>query len=122
MPRIKEAKEVEISGTSLGGAIAQILNVYLQLETDIKVNSVTTFGSPKPFLDYGRGYVIALCLSAGNTHYRISKDIVPDLPWFYGSVGTRVQIKTDNKVRSIMEFLFRGFYDHASYWKELKDE
>ena len=122
MPRIKDAKEVSLSGTSLGGATAQILNIYLQLETDIKVKSVTTFGSPIPFVGFGKGYVRALCLSVENIHYRINNDIVPTLPPIgYKAVGTRVQIKTDNKPKNLKEFLFRGFYDHASYWKELKN-
>lgn len=121
-PRLKDAKEVNLYGTSLGGAIAQVLNVYLQLETDIKVKSVTTFGSPKPFLDLGtRGHLIVLCLSAGSIHYRLDSDVVPTLPCgFYGGVGAIINIKTEYKPKNLLEFLFKGFYDHGRYREVLK--
>jgi len=118
-------KSVSITGVSLGGGIAQLLNLYLRLTTKIEVTEVVTFGSPKVFGNSKhKGFLTALCMSTRVTNYRMNNDIVPLVPfsWMgYSEVGHKVQLTTEQpKPANILEWIKRPFMDHGSYWYILK--
>lgn len=128
LPKLNGINAIRISGCSLGGATAQLLSIYLEVNTMIDVLEVNTFGAPKPFsiLWNKAGFKHIKYLCRHITQYRINTDIVPNLPftWLgYKSVGKRIQLKTNReKAKNPIEYVKRLFTDHASYWEILKEK
>jgi hypothetical protein len=124
-PKIQGMKEVELSGTSHGGAIAILFNSYLKTYTNIKVKSCYTFGAPRVYNVLGlRGFLDMRELNKNIKHFRINRDIVPTLPFWwmgYKQVGEVIRLKTNsNKPKNFIDWLKQPFIDHGSYPKELK--
>lgn len=75
-PRLISAKPLQITGHSLGGAIAVVLAMYLQRDSAVAVNQIITFGQPKVTNLTGADVFADIPL----TRVVTGKDIVPLVP------------------------------------------
>lgn len=75
-PRLISAKPLQITGHSLGGAIAVVLAMYLQQDSAVAVTQVITFGQPKVTNLTGADVFADIPL----TRVVTGKDIVPLVP------------------------------------------
>ena len=119
--KIKQYKEITISGYSHGAGIAPLLYLTLKdLYPHIDLNATVLFGCPRVFSFLNiKGFKAMKDLCKGITTVRLGNDIVSRVPfWFmgYGSVGKELKFKIDRKRQNPIQWFKSLFLDHGSYY------